>query len=71
MPGSIAAIRLAMQQLAALGSTLDPEEGAVMRIIAERFTEALGAGQKGEAKSNVDLMRRRAGDTKDDKKKDW
>jgi hypothetical protein len=71
MPGSIAAIRLAMQQLAALGSTLDPEEGAVMRIIAERFTEALGAGQKGEAKSNADLMRRRAGDTKDDEKKDW
>jgi hypothetical protein len=73
MPGSIAAIRLAMQKLAALGSTLDPEEGAVMRIIAERFTEALGAGQKGEAKSNVDLMRRKAGDTKEDneKKKDW
>ena len=68
MPGSIAAIRLAMERLAALGSTLDPEEGAVMRIIAERFTAALGAGQKGEAKTSVDLMRRKAGDTKDDDK---
>ena len=70
MPGSIAAIRLAMERLAALGSTLDPEEGAVMRIIAERFTAALGAGQKGDAKTTVDVMRRKAGDTKDDDK-DW
>jgi hypothetical protein len=71
MPGSIAAIRLAMERLAALGSTLDPEEGAVMRIIAERFTAALGAGQKGDAKTTVDVMRRKAGDTKDDDDKDW
>jgi hypothetical protein len=42
-----------------------------MRIIAERFTEALGAGHKGDAKTSVDLMRRKAGDTKDDDKKDW
>ena len=71
MAGSIAAIRLAMEQLAALGSTLDPEEGAIMRLIAERFTEALGAGHKGDAKTSVDVMRRKAGDTKDDDKKDW
>ncbi|MFZ2062093.1 MAG: hypothetical protein WAU82_13855 [Candidatus Binatus sp.] len=71
MAGSIAAIRLAMSQLAALGSTLDPEEGAVMRTIAERFANALGAGQKGDAKSSVDVMRRKAGDTKDDDDKDW
>jgi hypothetical protein len=68
--GSIAAIRLAMGQLAALGSTLDPEEGAVMRTIAERFANALGAGQNGDAKTSVDVMRRKAGDTKDDDK-DW
>jgi hypothetical protein len=43
----------------------------VMRMIAERFTDALGAGHKGDAKTSVDLMRRRAGDTKDDDKKDW
>lgn len=71
MPGSIAAIRIAMERLANLGSTLDPEEGAMMRVIAERFTVALGAGHKGDAKAVVDVMRRKAGDTKDDDKKDW
>lgn len=71
MPGSIAAIRAAMEQLAALGSSLDPQEGSLMRLIAERFTAALGTGQKGDAKVTVDLMRRKAGDTKDDDSKDW
>ena len=71
MPGSIAAIRIAMERLANLGSTLDPEEGAMMRVIAERFTAALGAGHKGDAKTSVDVMRRKAGDTKDDDDKDW
>jgi hypothetical protein len=71
MPGAIAAIRLAMERLAALGSVLDAEEGAMMRFIAERFTAALGAGDKGDAKTVVDVMRRKAGDTKDDDKQDW
>jgi hypothetical protein len=71
MAGSIAAIRLAMSQLAALGSTLDPAEGTVMRTIAERFANALGAGDKGDAKTSVDVMRRKAGDSKDDDDKDW
>lgn len=71
MAGSIAAIRTAMERLANLGSTLDPEEGAMMRFIAERFTAALGAGDKGDAKTVVDVMRHKAGDTKDDDKKDW
>jgi hypothetical protein len=71
MPAAIAAIRSAMQRLAALGSVLDPEEGAMMRFIAEKFTAALGAGDKGDAKTVVDVMRRKAGDTKDDDKKDW
>ena len=71
MAGSIAAIRLAMAQLAALGSTLDPAEGAVMQTIAERFANAIGAGHKGDAKTSVDMMRRKAGDTKDDDDTDW
>ncbi len=71
MAGSIAAIRVAMERLANLGSTLDPEEGAMMRFIADRFTEALGTGQKGDAKTSVDLMRRKAGCTNDDDKKAW
>jgi len=60
-----------MEKLAALGSVLDSSEGAMMRFIAERFTEALGAGNKGDAKTVVDVMRHKAGDTKDDDKKDW
>jgi len=71
IPGSLAAIRLAMEQLAALGSTLDADEGAMMQFIADRFTAALGAGHKDDAKSVVDVMRRKAGDIKDDDNKDW
>lgn len=72
MTAAIAAIRRAMEQLAALGSVLDPNEGAMMRLIAERFTEALGAGNKGDAKTVVNVMRRNAGDTTDDGgKNDW
>jgi hypothetical protein len=71
MHGSLAAIRIAMERLANLGSTLDPEEGAMMRFIAERFTAALGAGDKGDAKTVVNVMRHKAGDNKDDDKKDW
>jgi hypothetical protein len=71
MAGSLAAIRLAMERLAALGSTLDQKEGAMMRLIADRFATALGAGHKDDAKTSVDLMRRKAGDTKDDADKDW
>ena len=71
MPAAIAAIRIAMQRLASLANDLDPEEGAMMRFIAERFTAALDAGDKGDAKTVVDVMRHKAGDTKDDPKKDW
>jgi hypothetical protein len=71
MAGSLAAIRLAMERLAALAAAVDPDEGALMRIIAERFAAALGAGRKDEAKTSVDVMRRKAGDTGDDGDKDW
>jgi hypothetical protein len=64
MPAAIAAIRIAMQRLAALGSVLDPDEGAMMRFIAERFTAALGAGDKSDAETVVDVMRRKAGDSR-------
>jgi hypothetical protein len=71
MPAAIAAIRTAMEQLAALGGTMDAEEGAMMRTVAARFTEALCAGDKGDAKAVVGVMRRKAGDTKDDGGQDW
>jgi hypothetical protein len=71
MPAAIIAIRTAMERLAALASVLDPNEGAMMRLVAEKFTQALGTGDKGDAKTVVDVMRRKAGDTSDDDKKDW
>jgi hypothetical protein len=71
LPGALAAIRLAMERLAALGADLDPTEGAMMRAIAERFTEAMKKDLKGDAKSIVNVMRQKAGDTKDDDKNDW
>ncbi len=63
---SLAAIRAAMERLAALGSTLDCNEGAMMRLIAERFSEALGKDSKGEAESIVNMIRQKAGDNSKD-----
>ncbi len=69
LPAALATIRLAMQRLAALGGELDAEEGGLMRLIAERFTQALNFGDKGAAKGVVNFMRHKAGDPKDED--DW
>lgn len=71
LPGSLAALSAAMERLAAMGSELDPEEGALMRVVAERFTESLRSGDKGDAKAAVNLMRHKAGDSKDEDKSEW
>ncbi len=71
MPGALTAIRRAMDRLAALGAELDPAEGAMMRLIAERFADALSRGRKGEAKDVVSVMRHKAGDTKKEDSTDW
>ncbi len=71
VPGALGLIRHAMERLAALGSQLDSDEGALMRAIAARFSEALSAGDRGAAKETVGLMRRRAGDPKSDDPADW
>jgi hypothetical protein len=71
LPAAIAAIRDAMERLAALGSELDPAEGMLMRMIADRLAQALNTGDKGAAKESVNLMRHRAGDPKDDPDHDW
>ena len=71
MPNAIATVGRAMDQLAALGSQLDPAEGELMRMIAQRFRHALAGGDKGSAKETVNFMRRRAGDPKDDPNTDW
>src|SRR5216683_4080037 len=56
---AIVAIRDAMERLAALGSELDPAEGMLMKMLAERLAQALQTGDKGAAKESVNLMRHR------------
>jgi hypothetical protein len=71
LPGALAIIGQAMQRLAALAGTLDATEGAFMRAIAGSFAQALGEGDKGAVKDTVEVIRRKAGDTSDDKDQDW
>jgi len=68
---ALTAIRTAMGQLAALASGLEPAEGMLMKLMAERFTAALEAGDKGIAKETINFIRKRAGDPNDDSNSDW
>jgi len=71
MTEAIAAIRAAMERLAALAGELDSDEGQLMRLIAERFSQALSFGDKGTAKVAVNFMRHKAGETKDEPENEW
>jgi len=71
LPGSLEQLRGAMERLAAIASELDPEEGAMMRTVAQRFTEALKLGDKGTAKEAVNLMRHKSGDPGDEDSSEW
>jgi hypothetical protein len=71
LPGSLEQLRGAMERLAAIAAELDPEEGALMRMVAQRFTEALKLGDKGTAKDAVNLMRHKSGDPKDEDDSKW
>jgi hypothetical protein len=71
MPAAVAAIRSAMERLASLAGELDPGEGAIMRLVAERFSTALNFGDKHTAKDTVNFMRHKAGDPKDEPNSDW
>jgi hypothetical protein len=71
LPGSLEQLRDAMDRLAAIAGELDPEEGALMRMVAQRFTEALKLGDKGTAKEAVNLMRHKSGDPKDEDSSKW
>ena len=46
LAGSLEQFRGAMERLAAIAGELDPEEGAMMRMVAQRFTEALRLATK-------------------------
>jgi hypothetical protein len=69
--GSLEQLRDAMYRLAAIAGELDPEEGALIRMLAQRFTEALKLGDKGTAKEAVNLMRHKSGDPKDEDSSKW
>ena len=69
--GALALISQAIGNLVVIGMEVDSNEGAMMRAIAERFGQALNAGDKGSAKEAVAVMRHKAGDIKDDPHSDW
>jgi hypothetical protein len=71
LPGSLEQLKSAMERLAAIAGELDPEEGALMRMVAQRFTEALKLGDKSTAKEVVNLMRHKSGDPKDEDSSKW
>jgi len=61
-PGAaVAHIAQGMDRLAAIASSGDPGEGALMRAVAERFRQALVRGAVGEAQEAADVMRERSG----------
>ena len=61
-PGAaVAHIAQGMDRLAAIASSGDPREGALMRAVAERFRQALARGAVGEAREAAEVMRERSG----------
>lgn len=58
---AVTRIAEAMDRLAALASTADPAEGAMMRAVAEHFRGALGRGSVCEAREAAEHMRERSG----------
>ena len=66
-PGAAASIRRGMEELAALVSAVDSQEGMLMRAIVERFSAALLRGESGEMERTADVMRERSGATKVEK----
>lgn len=62
-PAAVTKIGQAMDRLAGLASTGDPQEGAMMRAMAEHFRQALVRGAMGDAKEAAETMRQRSGST--------
>jgi hypothetical protein len=58
---SLRLIGVAMEQLATLADQLDPSEAMLMRVVCDRFRDALLRGRLPEAKQDMDLMFDRAG----------
>jgi hypothetical protein len=58
---TVQAIGAAMQQLADLADRLDPQDGMLMRTVADRFRVALLGDDLPEAKHDLDIMFERSG----------
>ena len=69
--GAVDQIRAAMERLAALGGSLDIQEGLMMREISARFVAALGSGDRSAAKETLNIIRHKAGDPEDEDRNDW
>jgi hypothetical protein len=66
--GAAAAIRAAMEEMAAVADHMDPAEGALMRMAVQQFSAALGRGEHGEMERTADVMRERSGAKKVERK---
>ena len=66
--GSIRRIGSAMDRLTTLADGLDPQEGAVMRLVAQGFRDALLRGDTAQAKQEAAAMFARSGAVTADKK---
>jgi len=58
---SIRLIGRGMDRLARLTDGLDPQAGAAMRLVIDRFRSALLRGQEGDARQAADVMREMSG----------
>jgi hypothetical protein len=60
-PAAVAAIGKAMDSLSSLADGLDPDEGALMRMVAQSFRNALLRGDYPQAKQTADVMMQKSG----------
>jgi hypothetical protein len=61
VPGAAQAISAAMHELAGIAGALDPQEAALMRMLATQFGAAMARGEAGEMTRASELMRERSG----------
>ena len=61
MPTALARLVEAMRRLADLASDSGSPEGPMLRLMADRFREAVGRGDLAQAKGSADVMRERSG----------
>ena len=67
-PQAVAAIRQAMEDLAALADHLDPSEGMIMRAAVQQFGVALARGVEDEIERTANVMREHSGAVKVERK---